>query len=342
MVKKTFFKNRTEAQIRNLSHQERSGSRLVSKIKDLPEDTSLVITRKLIPESYKTASKFKKHGREMTLKRAQSAHELREGRVAPIKFREEAFNDLQKEYQKTGNISLLSGYTFRPPKGVVDQVLRKVALVSCLDAAQLVAYANQVPGADMPLKDYDDSKISAIEGGNFVVQVPSRTKKHSRWDVGLEGVAVLDNDWKYVVAQSIDSDHACGEKRYNRELRFKNLPNRGKERAEKSKVIQFCPHDIAAYMTLVNKYWNQDKNLVPLVSSQFAIPTQETVDFYQKLRNNTLVEYETKSGKVATRSMNQAELETMLWGLVAVDGHDKTFFATKDIKEYNWRIPGEK
>lgn len=338
MEKKDFFKRRTEAEIRDLGNEIRATNKLVSRITDMPYDSHLVVARLILPEEYLTPSKFKKHAPELKLRRAKTIEQLRKQKILPVKQRQEAFDSLHNQYQETGHIPFLSGYITRPPEGAVDQIPRKIALVSCLDGAEIFGYAHQVPGVEIKLKDYDDSKISTIEGGRFVFQVPSRTPKHSRWDVGLESVAVEDNDWKYVIAQNIDSDHTCPEKRFNRELRFKYLPNRGRDRAEKSKVIQFCPHDVAPYLELADTLWNQDKNIVPLAANPFALPTQETVDFYKKLLNNVLIEYKTKAGVLATRHLNQAEQEAFLWGYVAINGHDKTFFATQDLKQYDWSV----
>ena len=59
--------------------------------------------------------------------------------------------------------------------------------------------------------------------------------------------------------------------------------------------------------------------------SQFALPTQFTVDYYKKLLNNVLIQ---NKKKTSMKKLNQAEQEALLWGLVTRFGHDKTFFAT--------------
>jgi len=74
---------------------------------------------------------------------------------------------------------------------------------------------------------------------------------------------------------------------------------------------------------------------------QFAIPTQETVDYYLKLENNVLVKDKNLKSKDYLRKMNRAEREIALWALVKKFGHDKTFYSKKsrdkDIADYKWR-----
>ena len=69
--------------------------------------------------------------------------------------------------------------------------------------------------------------------------------------------------------------------------------------------------------------------------NQFAIPTQETVDYYVKLTDNCLIK---TSEDKNPRKLNSAEKEIMLWGLVKKLKHDDTFFAKDKVKEYNWGV----
>ena len=62
-----------------------------------------------------------------------------------------------------------------------------------------------------------------------------------------------------------------------------------KDEQEKSKILYLCPHDVALYLEITDKEWNENKNLVPLMASQIPLGTQDTVDFYKKLGNNVLI-----------------------------------------------------
>jgi hypothetical protein len=338
MTKKSFFKVRSEAEIHDLNRQNCEKKGLVNQIIGLDDSEYLIIPETVIPIEFSSPNKFKKHGAELRLRRFKSQEEMISNKLLPIQLRSETFDRIWEIYQTNGRGGFFSGYTFRPVG--IDEIPRKVSLVSCLHGAQIFAYANQVSGAEIMLKDYDGSKIVSEEGGRFIFNVPSRTEKKSRWKVGLSNVAVIDNNMKYVIANSIDSDHTCDEKRYNREMRFKSreIGNSGIQR-EKSQVVQFCPHDIAAYMALADEYWNKKKNIVPLMVNPFAFPTQFSVDFYKKLLNNVLIKSTAKQkGKEVNveRQLNQAEQEIFLWGLVMNYGHDKTFFAKEKLAKYNW------
>lgn len=335
MAKKAFFNDRTLAEIKGLGSEYHASNELVSRILDLNPSDHFVIDVLIIPENFPTPNKYKKHATEVKLKRFSSQEELIKTRLLPVQQRERVFDRLHETYIRTGKGGFFSGYTFKPVG--VDETPRKAALVSCLDASRILQYIHSVPGMEIKFKGYDNSKIVDREGGSFVFDVPSRTEKRSRWNVGLENVAVIDNDMKYVIAQIINSDHICPEKRYNRELRFKFKPEEGKELREHSAVVQFCPHDIAAYWQLADNYWNKKKNIVPLMANPFAMPTQYAVDFYKKLLNNVLIR---DKGKL--RKPNQADQEALVWGLVMHDGHDKTFFAREKLRDYDWTKPGEK
>lgn len=340
MVKKEFFRIRTEAEIRDLHRINCERKELVDQILGLGGGDYLVIPQAIIPDGFQTPNKFKKHGDEVKLKRFNSQEEMIQRRLLPVHLRSYAFDKIHESYKKTGKGGFFSGYTFRPVG--VDEIPRKVSLVNCLQGAQIFAYANQIPGVEIVLKDYDDSRAVSEEGGRFVFNVPSRTGKHSRWKVGLTNVAVIDNDMKYVIANTIDSDHTCDEKRYNREMRFKfGKDQKNKSQRERSQVVQFCPHDITSYLKLTDTYWTENKNIVPLMASPFALPTQFSVDFYKKLLNNVLLMKLDKNGNIYEKSLNQAEQETLLWGLVMNYGHDKTFFAREKLKDYDWEMEGK-
>ena len=76
--------------------------------------------------------------------------------------------------------------------------------------------------------------------------------------------------------------------------------------------------------------------------SQFAIPSQETVNYYLKFENNVLVRDENLIRKDKLRKPNRAEKEIALWALVEAYGHDRTFFAKSsrdgNLRDYNWII----
>ena len=158
--------------------------------------------------------------------------------------------------------------------------------------------------------------------------MPSRTKKQPRHGIKFISVPVEGTDRKVGIAHSISTDHTCGRKRFA--IRYKDHDEK-----ESSHVFTFCAHEIAAHLVILDFYMHTKKNMTPLEMNQFAIPTQETVDYYLNLMNRCLIQ---TSFDVDPRKLSKAEMEILLWDLVQQEGHDSTFFATKDPKEYRWQL----
>jgi len=104
--------------------------------------------------------------------------------------------------------------------------------------------------------------------------------------------------------------------------------------------VNICAHEIAGYLQLIQDEITDKKNLIPLQMCQFAIPSQETVNYYLRLENNVLIRDESLESKDKLRKINRAEKEIALWSLVEAYGHDRTFYAgrSKDgnVRDYNW------
>lgn len=150
----------------------------------------------------------------------------------------------------------------------------------------------------------------------------------------MTSVPVRDNKEKHAISLNIGSDHSCPSKRFNIRYRYS-------DDKESSGIVNVCAHEIAAYLGVIEHFWDEQKNVVPLQMCQYAIPTQQTVDYYLRLENNVLVKDKSLKGENKFRKMNRAEKEIALWALVKELGHDATFYAKKsrdkDVAEYNWR-----
>lgn len=289
------------------------------------EPSQYMVVPEFVPRGFESARKFMKHGPEVKPKRFYSLRQaIQDGRV-PLLLREEAFNSI--------NGHDYCGYSFLPISK--DQRKRKVSLIECLEGARIFAYANQNPGTYIKVKPYADAKRVRIEGAEVVVEVPSRTEDQRRIKFKLTSVPMIDSPEKYGISQNIGSDHSCGSKRFNIRYRYS-------DDKESSAIVNICAHEIAGYLQLIQDEINEKKNLVPLMMCQFAIPSQETVDYYLKLENNVLVRDESLEVKDKLRKLNRAEKEIALWALVENYGHDRTFYAgrSKDgnVRDYNWGI----
>lgn len=319
MTSKKFFQERTKAEIKklNLIHAD---SDLVDRIENLDENEALVIERRLIPESFTNARKFLKHGSEVKPRRIYSLDDLARGKIVPVKLREDAFNNIQNK--------AYSGYSFMPFAGK-DRRKRKISLVECLEGARIYAYAHRF-GTGIEVKGYDECKKTEKEGAVITVRVPSRTKKKSKYDFNLVSVPVEDSIDKFAIAHSIASEgHDCKRKQYGFRFTYEDIK-------EDSRLFNFCAHEIAADLQVIEDYWRKNKNIIPLEMSQFAIPTQFEVDYYKKIRNNVLIRDETIQSKDKLRKPGKSDTEILVWGNVYKHGHDKTFFAREKLENYYW------
>ncbi|MCX6748358.1 MAG: hypothetical protein NT076_02025 [Candidatus Pacearchaeota archaeon] len=319
-IKKPFFRQQTKAEIKRKNLVETVS---LADLVGLQTDQFVILQETLVPRGYESARKFMKHGYEVKLKRVYSLEQaIREGKT-PVQLREQAFNDID-----TRNYC---GYSFLPLGR--DRRKRKVSLVECLEGARIFAYAHQVSGAGIKVKAYSDSARVRLDGAEVVAEVPSRTKDEERIQLKLVSVPMIDCPEKYGVTLNIGSDHSCGSKRFN--IRYKYTDDK-----ESSGIVNSCCHEIAAYLELIQQQW-QEMNIIPLQMSQFAIPSQETVDYYLKLENNVLVKDTNLLCEDKLRKPNRAEKEIGLWNFVLALGHDRTFYSRAcrdgDVQAYRWR-----
>lgn len=319
--KKAFFVEPTVGEIKRYDSITEIPDNLIERIQELTNDEAGIITTGLIPESY-TPRKFMKHGRIVPLRRFRSLEEAIEMAKTPIQLRELTFDSIRTHPY--------SGLTFKPFVGT-DKRTRKVSLVECVKGAKLYGYANQpetegfTPTID--IHPYDESRRVVLDGTEVVLMVPSRIKGQERYEFKFVSVPVVDKSDKWGIAYNIRTTHTCKSKLFN--IRYTWEDDR-----ESSRLVDFCAHEIAGYLAIIDHYLNNKLNIIPLQMSQFPIPTQETVDFYERLTHNVLIQ--TDDDK-KPRKLNIAEKEILLWGFVHVHGHDSTFYAREKVKEYTWR-----
>lgn len=320
MARKSFFKEATKAEIKSKNLVE------ISELVNIAEFNSneYVVIEPLVPSGYESARKFLKHAPEVWPKRHYSIEQAIKDGKTPIQLREKAFNDIKGSY--------FCGYTFLPLGR--DRRKRKVSLIECLEGARIYAYSNQVKGAEIEIRPYADAKAVRKEGAEIICKVPSRTKKQRKIKFKLISVPIIDSPEKYAITLNIGSDHSCSSKRFN--IRYRYTDDK-----EASGIVNICAHEIAGYLGIIDYYWNEGKNIIPLQMCQFAIPSQETVNYYLKLENNILVEDKNLKSKDKLRKMNRAEKEITLWSLVQSLGHDRTFYSKKsrdgDVADYKWK-----
>jgi len=316
---KLFFQEPTATTIENYIYVRHISEDFIDNILDISDDEAVIIEGDLIPEGFRSPRKFIKHGKEVKLKRYKSLEHIVKSRKTPVQLREEAFNKIQNNAYR--------GYSFKPFMAP-DKRTREVSLVECLEGIRIYCYANQQiegkPSISI-VKSYKDSSGVEKDGADIIVKVPSRIKKMARYNIKFMSVPIVDSRMKWGIAYGISTDHNCMHKKYLIRFKYKNDK-------ETSRQFNFCAHEIAGYLEIIDHFHNKHKNLIPLQMSQFAIPTQYTVDFYKKLCNNSLIRKDSQ-----VRKLNKAEKEILLWGLVYKLDHDSTFYATEKVKDYNWK-----
>ncbi len=320
MVKKNFFR---EDAIGKIKRKNKIKINSFYDILNLKQNEYAILNT-FIPRAYENSRKFMKHGPEVKPARVYSLEQAIKIKKTPVQLREEAFNKIKgREF---------CGYSFMPLGK--DRRKRKVSLVECLEGARIFAYSHQ-KNAPIKIRPYAEAERVQKEGAEVLVEVPSRTKKKERLQFKLMPVPFADSLEKYAISLNIGSDHSCHAKRFN--IRYKYSDDK-----ESSGIVNICAHDIAAYLELIRQEWEKNKNMIPVQMCQFAIPTQETVDYYLKWENNILI-YDNKiKAKDKLRKPNRAEKEIGLWNLVKHLSHDKTFFSKKsrdgDVADYKWGI----
>jgi hypothetical protein len=321
MTDKPFFEEPTDKEIKDRNMVRGFNGNLIRNILRLYEDQTGVIEVKLIPGDFDNARKFMKHGDDVKLQRFETLEEI--SREMPIVSRRRAFDKMDDKAHCC--------YSFKPVVGV-DKKTRRVSLVECLEGAKIYGYVHQVPqiGGDpsISVKSYHEARGVEKDGAEIIMGVPSRTEKEGKHKFAFESVPVVSNDLMRAITYSLGTDHVCDHKRYM--FRFKSPEDR-----ERSKVFDFCAHEVAGYLAIIDQFKNEEGNNVPLWMNQFAIPTQDTADFYDKLGFNCLIK---TPDEKRPRKLTGPEKEVLLWGLVHKHGHEDTFYADFDsVKDYRWR-----
>ena len=189
------------------------------------------------------------------------------------------------------------------------------------------------------MRTYADAKRVALDGGIADVVVPSRSPKQHSYEMSIMGFPVVDNDYKYVLANAVISDHSCPGMRH-RGKRFRFADDK-----ENSRVFNWCAHDIAAWYAVMDHFWNNEHNVVPLQMSQIPLPSRLMAGLYDRLVHDTLVwTRERHSQKAQLYPLNNAEIEIILHNAVIKLGHDMTLFCSlrRDghLRDYMWRGMG--
>jgi len=291
---------------------------LVDKIENLGKNEAVLLHGTIVSPQYESEDRFLKRGSQANLKRYRTIEEAVNDATPMWKLRQERFNQTNPEID-------YCGYGWW---GIKKREYKKVHLVDCVKGAKLLAYSlmSKKPEDQIKVRRYDGHSMARKKGGKYLVEVPSMTKE-MKYLVNLEYVPLTRLKNKYSIIFDLSTRHGCEA----------FIANTFDYRYATSSV-SFCPHIIAAYHKFAKEEWDMG-NKTPMEVNPFALPSKKTVDFYNKLESQVMVQdsYE-KDGKNLTkkRPLNKAEKEILLWKYAAKHGAMESFFTKDNLKTYSW------
>ncbi len=366
MARKAFFRERTAREIISFNSRNIYSQRnLVRRIVDTPEDRALILRTMLIPgnifsfpyvETGADASRaYLKHAPDsqkfldatIRLSQPQTYEEALRTTEIPATIRLRDLSELTKRREE--EIRTV-GYCFRPVFGR-DRRLRFIPFYVPFEGAKIRTYEEtQTRGSQ--IEDYSSVKRAAFEGGDFVVRVPSRTKKSKRYPVRVHNFPFIDVPQKRAIAYSIKTDYGHPEEERSMEevpptRTYGSIRKKRELERAGSDIFTFIPQDAAAIFALINEFGKPPRlNFIPMEQSQFAFPSRFAVEeLWRKLGNNLLIYDPTLESKHKLRKLHLAEKcillarsmargnykpEEILWWEPGRDGK---------ISEYHWNYP---
>ena len=296
---------------------------MVQKIEALQPSQGLLIQGSIIPGGYgsyplfEDPLNFMKRGRLVNLYEPSSLQEAVHDRLRPTRLRIDRFDALNSERE-------YCGYSWA---GLRHGQKRVVHLDDVMLGLQLFSFSDNSRKKEdkITLRTYDDHRRAPQIGGAFTFSVPSMSREDLAYVVRLSGVPLPGYQTEYAVWMDLQSNHGCEKKVNAMTYRFALDPE------------VFCPHDVAAYMTLAKQFFRESKRVMLM---PFALPTEKTVSFWRKLREQVMVqEQKVINGKIRNikRPLNFADREILLWKLIAAYGNKATLFARRRIQDYEWK-----
>jgi len=350
MVKKSFFKERTVSEIRDLhTHQVFTQKNLVERIDGLDfNGDALEIRTPITPHKFflnpktgkytlsgKQASlKCFKHGDLISLSHPMSKRDCFYSHEIPLQIRAREFSSNSDYFKgkKEEDINYI-GYSVSPQWG--DRIRRVFPFVFVDQGVQLFAYdENVVHGEGLDVKDldiqcYDGAARVKREGASVIVSVPSRTKKHPRYRFKLLHVPIFRSQTNLSTvlslkpAEIIDEEGDIPQGRTlhdNYNIKYTYVDDR-----EGSEVITIYPQIVTTYLGVI-KHENAKHNLTPMDMNPFALPSKHRVEFYKKLNNNILIYDPSLTGEIKLRKLHLDEKSILIGRGICKLGHEDFAF----------------
>ncbi len=269
------------------------------------------------------AMRFLKRGPQVDLSRHYTIDSAIEAATAPHIERQRKFSEV------TGDVPL-SGYGWW---GIRVRQHRKVHLADCVQGARIFAYSMQNQHNDerkITAREYNSdnpNRVLRMMGGDYLFEVPSTSEDGFKHDVLLYSVPLARGMEKFARVHDMGAEQSA-----------RSITKRVSKRYA-GRELYFGKHSIAAYIEIA-RLEHEKGNVIPMQMCPFALPTQKTVEFYNRLEKRVMVEEKYTDGKgkerTRTRILNKAEKEVLLWQFVAKYGPKETFFAADKLQDYRW------
>lgn len=321
MTRKLFFTEPSAAEIKKRQVEEISPQELDEALETL-DGKFLLVRGSIVPDEFDSHRKFLKHGREIITSRPDTMHKAMEKRQFPYQAKRESVEKMLPDIS-------YAGWSFRPFSN--DRRKRRILFTADFEAAQLYAYAHQ-SGARIKVKPYADARRVKTEGAEIFAEVPSRTEGHQRYKFKFMAAPVIDSAEKFYIAHNLGTTHSCPDVDFRIRYRYEND-------VESSQVLNLDAHVGAAWLGVIDYYWSEEKNKVPLNAGQFDIPTIKALEFYKRLAGQTLIQEE-ENGRL--RKLDKAERNIAIANRLRRVGYDEIFFPAKsisnqvNIRDYDW------
>ena len=287
----------------------KSTENLATLIDSLADNESLLIEGRLIPPRFSNAKKFFRYGNELPLRMPRSKFDAMKRKVRPSVLLMDAFSRIPE--QPIAAVSFLSLYDF--------STMHRYTLDDVIQGVKIYSYSVRYSEIDIAEeKEYERTKYN---GANLVVKVPSRTEKKTRLEFTMKQVPLVDNKYKYLLWSVVEGSCYCEDKKFESSL---------KPRVPGKNPINYCPHEVAAYIAIAARQ-KRKENYVTTEVMPFPMVTPKFANYWKKLTSKVMINDGRK------RPLNKAERNILLTYFIKENG-PREAMAPKGLKysDYQW------
>lgn len=286
-----------------------AGNDLASLVDSLAENEAALIQGNLIPQRYSNAKKFFRYGQELYLRTPHSKLDAIKKRLRPCTLLFDAFSRIPN--QPIAAVSFYSLYDF--------STVHRFMLEDVIQGVKLYGYSVRYAAIDIA-EDREYKQIKE-KGSNIVVKVPSRSEKRQRREFTMQHIPIYDNQNKYLLWSVVEGNCYCEDKRFETSLKSKTP---GKN------PINYCPHEIAAYIAIAARQ-RRKNNEVTAEVMPFPKISPRMAKFWKNLTTRVMIEDNRK------RPLNKAERNILLADFVKKFG-PREAMRTRQVHyaDYKW------